>query len=241
MWTFFKNLFSDTGTPPPPAAINPDPEHAFQSSSDGVVLLDHKLIQQKFLEIVKYYNDVVMTNTIVFSEEEILNYQKKIFKLENERNKFMKNEPATTMDVDGDFFKYILKKNEHIQATLGSYNKQLSFFYIEYKKRYDWFSITIIILSSSLSLVEGITLCFSDANAISTIISLITSTTIAVLTSILKFKNYNQTLEDVVKTKEKIHGCQAKIFTFDKELKTTIFLCNNTNEHIDDIHRGATV
>ena len=36
-------------------------------------------------------------------------------------------------------------------------------------------------------------------------------------------------MEEVVKTKEKIHNCQAKVFTFDKELKTTIFLSNNSN------------
>lgn len=265
MWSFVKNLFvsifqGPQSIPPPCAAGAPiDPELAFKNYDDefyddhviqpdkltaqiDVVTMDQKVIQEKFLEIIKYYNDVVMTNTIVFSEKEVLNYQKKIFKLEQERKKFVTADSTTSIDIDGDFFKYILKKIENIQSTLGAYNKQLSFFYIKYKKRYDWFSILIIILSSSLSLMEGITLCFSNENVISTIISLVTSTSIAVLTSVLKFKNYKEKLEEVVKTKEKIHNCQAKVFTFDKELKTTIFLNNNSNnEQRDIVHRGPYV
>ena len=265
MWTIFRNIFKsffpgarDIPSPQPRLACQLDPEQVFKNydeefyddhvpqpntlrSSEDIVLLDQKLIQQKFLEIIKYYNDVVMTNTIVFSEQEILNYQKKIFKIESEKKKFLKNDSHTVVEVDGEFFKYIMKKIENIQSTLGAYNKQLSFFYIKYKKRYDWFSILIIILSSGLSMVEGITLCFSDENVISTIISLVTSTTIAVLTSVLKFKNYKEKMEEVVKTKEKIHNCQAKVFTFDKELKTTIFLSNTNNEQRDTGHSSPNV
>ena len=100
----FKSFFPgarDIPAPQPRIQLDPrpiDPEQAFKNydeefyddhvpqpntlrSSQHIVLLDQKLIQQKFLEIIKYYNDVVMTNTIVFSEQEILNYQKKIFKI----------------------------------------------------------------------------------------------------------------------------------------------------------------
>ena len=63
----------------------------------------------------------------------------------------------------------------------------------------------------------------------STIVSLVVSTSIAVMTSVLKFKNYKEKLEELVKMREKIHNCQAKLFTFDKELKTTIFLSSNTS------------
>ena len=38
-------------------------------------MVDQKQIQEKFLDIVKYYNDVIMTNTMVFSEEEVLEYK----------------------------------------------------------------------------------------------------------------------------------------------------------------------
>jgi hypothetical protein len=88
-------------------------------------------------------------------------------------------------------------------------------------------------MSSSLSLIEGITLCFSEENTPSTIVSLIVSTSIAVMTSVLKFKNYKEKLEELVKLREKIHNCQAKLFTFDKELKTTIFLSPNISNNVE--------
>ena len=127
----------------------------------------------------------------------------------------------------------MIKKVENLQSTLGSYNKQLSFFYNKYKLIYDWVSIVIIIMSSSLSLVEGITLCFSEENVPSTIVSLMVSTSVAVMTSVLKFKNYKEKLEELVKMREKIHNCQAKLFTFDKELKTTIFLSSNNSNNVE--------
>jgi hypothetical protein len=195
--------------------------------------LDKKLIQEKFLDIIKYYNDVVMTNTMVFSEDELLEYQKKIFKIEEIRKNFTKNDEPSIIHVDGEFFKYIIKKVESIQQTLGTYNKQLSYFYNRHKVTYDTMSILIIVMSSSLSLIEGITLCFSEENVASTIVSLLISTSIAVLTSVLKFKNIKEKLEELVKMKEKIHSCQGKLFTFDKELKTTLFLSGtNSNERV---------
>lgn len=247
MWNtfknFFRNLFGPSDTPPR-ARAREDPEHAFKNYDEefytditnqpevftpGEVAMDQRQIQEKFLDIIKYYNDVIMTNTMVFPETEVLEYQKKIFRIEKERKKFSKCEKNTVIDVQGDFFKYVIKKVENLQSTLGSYNKQLSFFYNKYKNIYDWVSILIIVLSSSLSLVEGITLCFSEENTASTIVSLMVSTTIAVLTSVLKFKNYKEKLEELVKMREKIHNCQAKLFTFDKELKTTIFLSSNNS------------
>lgn len=252
MWNifinFFKNLFR-TIESQPQSRTSQDPEHAFKNYDEeyytditnqpevftpGEVVVDQKQVQEKFLDIIKYYNDVIMTNTMVFPEDEVLEYQKKIFKIDKERKKFSKCEKNTVIDIQGDFFKYVIKKIENLQTTLGSYNKQLSFFYNKYKNIYDWVSMIIIVLSSSLSLVEGITLCFSEENTISTIVSLMVSTTIAVLTSVLKFKNYKEKLEELVKMREKIHNCQAKLFTFDKELKTTIFLSSNNS--IKDEH-----
>jgi hypothetical protein len=237
-------LFGPSNDIPPRSRAKEDPEHAFKNYDEEFytditnqpevftpeeVVMDQRQIQEKFLDIIKYYNDVIMTNTMVFPENEVLEYQKKIFRIEKERKKFSKCEKNTVIDVQGDFFKYVIKKVENLQSTLGSYNKQLSFFYNKYKNVYDWVSILIIVLSSSLSLVEGITLCFSEENTVSTIVSLVVSTTIAVLTSVLKFKNYKEKLEELVKMREKIHNCQAKLFTFDKELKTSIFLSSNNS------------
>ena len=255
MWTyiksFFRNLFTSEQIQHRPQGdlhrARDIPEDAFRHHDeeyytdtvqapntyevDDALSMDRRLIQQKFLEIIKYYNDVIMTNTMVFSEEELLEYQKKIFEIEKERRKFIiKSDITTHLTIEEDFMKYILKKVESIQGTLGTYNKQLSFFYNKYRVTYDSVSIIIIVLSSSLSLIEGITLCFEESNTISTIVSLVVSTTIAVLTSILKFKNIKEKIEEVVKMREKIHNCQAKLYTFDKELKTTIFLSTNDNK-----------
>lgn len=255
MWTyiksFFKNLFTSEQVPTSPQGDLPRareiPEDAFRHHDEEYytdtirapnnyeveeeVTMDRQLVRQKFLEIIKYYNDVIMTNTMVFSEQELLEYQKKIFEIEKERKKFIiKSDITSHLSIEEDFLKYILKKVESIQGTLGTYNKQLSFFYNKYRVTYDSTSIIIIVLSSSLSLIEGITLCFSESNTISTIISLVVSTTIAILTSILKFKNIKEKIEEVVKMREKIHNCQAKLYTFDKELKTTIFLSANNNK-----------
>ena len=247
MWSAVRSIFKfffPANDQPSVRARCADPESAFKTYDEEFyadvsrqpevynpqdIVVDQKQIQEKFLDIVKYYNDVIMTNTMVFSEEEVLEYQKKIFKIEKERKNYSKCEKHTVIDVDGDFFKYIIKKVENLQSTLGSYNKQLSFFYNKYKLIYDWVSIVIIFMSSSLSLVEGITLCFSEENVASTIVSLVVSTSIAVMTSVLKFKNYKEKLEELVKMREKIHNCQAKLFTFDKELKTTIFLSSNNS------------
>ena len=122
MWSLIRGIFksifpSPSNHPPVQAHREPDPEQAFKNydqefyddhvlqpdtlrSSEDIVLLDQKAIQQKFLEIIKYYNDVVMTNTMVFSETEVLNYQKQLFKLENERKNFMKSDPSTIVEVD---------------------------------------------------------------------------------------------------------------------------------------------
>lgn len=248
-FNFLKTIFVRENYTPSQKKSHPDPEIAFRTYDenyyDDVVdgertysvepseSLDKVRIQEKFLDIIKYYNDVVMTNTMVFSEDELLEYQKKIFKIEEIRKNFTKNDVPSVIHVDGEFFKYIIKKVESIQHTLGTYNKQLSYFYNRHKVMYDTVSIMIIIMSSSLSLIEGITLCFSEENVASTIVSLIVSTSIAVMTSVLKFKNIKEKLEELVKMKEKIHSCQGKLFTFDKELKTTLFLsANNNNERV---------
>lgn len=183
--------------------------------------------QSRFMEIIKYYNDVIMTNTLVFSEEEILKAQKLIHDIESERGKLYNpvagNSP-NSMVSDSDFFRYILKKVENLQTVLEYQHKQLSYFYTKYKKEYHNVSILVIFLSSSMSMVEGVTLLFDPHNKISSVMMLAMSSTIAITTSILKFRNTKERLEGIIKMKEKIQMCQAKLFTFDKDVKTTLFI-----------------
>ena len=183
--------------------------------------------QSRFMDIIKYYNDVIMTNTLVFSEEEVLKAQKLIHDIESKRGKLYNpvvgNSP-NSMVTDSDFFRYILTKVEHLQTMLEYQHKQLSYFYTKYKNEYHNVSILVIFLSSSMSLVEGITLLFDPHNKVSSVMMLGMSSTIAITTSVLKFRNTKERLEEIIKMKEKIQMCQAKLFTFDKDIKTTLFL-----------------
>lgn len=183
--------------------------------------------QAKFMEIVKYYNDVIMTNTLVFSESQVLKAQKMIHDIECERMKIynpLDGQKPGTMETNDDFFRYIIKKVEGLQSLLEYQHKQLSYFYTKYKREYHNVSVMVIFLSSTMSLVEGVSLIFDPTNKISPVVTLGMSTTIAITTSILKFRNTKERIEGIIKMKEKIQMCQAKLFTFDKEVKTSLFL-----------------
>jgi len=88
-----------------------------------------------------------------------------LFRIDQERNKYrLHDEYKSRIDIPEDFLSYVLKKVESIQESLGTFNKHLGFFYNRNRLTYDSISITIIVLSSSLSLTEGITLIFSEEN-----------------------------------------------------------------------------
>lgn len=186
-----------------------------------------KVYQEKFLEIIKYYNDVVMTNTIVFPEDELLKNERIIKKMNDERDAINPRRPKVRVNTNNRFFQYTLTKVNDLQKQLSDYDKQLSFFYNRYKRTYDLVSIATIICSSSLSFIEGVTLLYEESNTPSTIVSLCVSSSIAIMTSVLKFKNIKEKLEEIVKTKEKVGNCQARLFTFDKEIKTSLFINDN--------------
>jgi hypothetical protein len=234
---FINTFFSPQPEREPVEAVQPD---QIDDKKDFTVSetnhLDKKMFQEKFLELVKYYNETVMMNTMVFSEEELLEYQKKIYEIEIIRRTLkLPSDSSSVIQTDSDFFKYIIKKVKGIQKTLSTYNKQLTYFYNRHRALYDTVSVSIIVLSSSMSMIQSLTLCFpSKYDTVSTAFTLVISTSIAVLTSVLKFKNIKEKLEELVRMKEKVHNCQAKLFTFDKELKTSLFLCSNNsnNEHL---------
>jgi hypothetical protein len=221
--TCSKPFAYDEEAPPPKASSSPLVDKPYKFINTNVNQED---CRSKFMEIIKYYNDVIMTNSLVFSESQVLKAQKMIHEIECERNKLYTPTGGlnNSMVTDSDFFRYILKKIENLQNLLEYQHKQLSYFYTKYKKEYHNVSILVIVLSSTMSLVEGITLLFDPYNKVSPVIMMGMSSTIAITTSILKFRNTKERLEGIIKMKEKIQMCQAKIFTFDKEVKTSLFV-----------------
>ena len=47
---------------------------------------------------------------------------------------------------------------------------------------------------------------------------------IGMLTSLTKFFNLKTKTEDIIKIREKVYNCNTKIFSFDKNLKSTLYL-----------------
>lgn len=181
-------------------------------------------IQTEFMEIVNYFNETIMTNKLIVSSR----LQQKFEKLQSPvtlppSSKTQVSPPPWEND---DFYSYIFRKNKDIQNDLFTYNRKLSYFYLYNKKVYEVCSIILIVLSSSLALIEGIALCF-DPVVHTTIVTLVISMTIGVLTSVLKFFNFKNETEDIVKIKEKVNTCSAKIYTFDKKLKSQLYLKYN--------------
>jgi len=103
------------------------------------------------------------------------------------------------------------------------YNEELSFYYVYYKNVYDVCSVLIIVLSSCITLIEGISLCF-DPVIYTNITILLLGTTISIITSVLKYFNFKNKTEEIIKLKEKVYNCQTKIFLFDKRVKSELFL-----------------
>ena len=195
-----------------------------------------KTFQEKFLGIVKYYNEVVMGNGIIFCEHSILQFQIHNDTIDKKRSKFMEIKPTSQFVTKTHFDKYILAKIEDLQSNLLTYNKQLAFFYKKYRTIYDTLSIIIIVLSSSLAFIEGVSLLLNYQGVFLALLVLVFSTSIAIITSILKFKNLKEKIELIVTTREKVNTCQANLFTFDKEFKTHLFLSDGIILH-DDEHK----
>lgn len=188
-------------------------------------------VRSEFLDIIKYYNDVVMTSPVILGHSKKYELSNRFFKGSEFKN--------LTCDKRNDFFDYIIKKNENVQKNLNEYTKTLVYFYKKYKKYYDNITIFNIILSTSLPLFEMLSLMFVNDTKEINVLCMCISTLLAISTSALKVKNYKEKIEDIVKVKEKVYACQGKIFTFDKKIKSWLCLsdtiiknstCNN-NEH----------
>ena len=182
---------------------------------------DEMTIQKKFLEHVNLFNEVVMSNKIIFS----INLKKKYLKqkiIQTDKSSIIVNYPWEN-DM---FYVYICKKAEEMQKSIMEYKDELSFYYSHYKRKYNSCSIIVIVVSSCIPLVEGISLCFEPVVA-TNILVLILGTLVSVLTSLLKFLNYKNKMEEIVRIREKINTCEAKIFYFDKRLKSKLYVIHS--------------
>ena len=179
---------------------------------------DGELIKKEFLENVNYFNEIIMSNKIVFSSR-----LKDMYDKANENNENKSNNKKPRPWMNDKFLLYVFQKTDEIQHTLIVYNEELSFYYVYYRNVYDLCSVLIIVLSSCITLVEGISLC-CDPIIYTNITILLLGSIISIITSVLKYFNFKNKTEEIIKLKEKIYNCQTKIFLFDKKIKSELFL-----------------
>ena len=77
--------------------------YEIESDHISIDIEGSKIYQEKFLEIIKYYNDVVMTNTIVFPEAELLRNEKIIKKMNDEREAINPKRPKVHVKTNNKF------------------------------------------------------------------------------------------------------------------------------------------
>ena len=193
--------------------------------------------RKEFLDVVKFFNEVVMSNPVVMDMRALMKYKKLIaeYTSEQDTHTFISNNgQSIPHEKKNKFYEYIIQKNDSIQVILSEYLGKLNFYYTKYKKNYDNITLLNVIMSSGLTFIEALSLTLNKSKAFS-IISITISTGLAISTSYLKIKNYKEKLENIVKAQEKIHNCQAKLFTFDKKMKSHLCLSDTRvkkSEHI---------
>ncbi len=198
------------------------------------------------MKILKFYNEIIKVSPLIVSNEDILNYKKKKIKYLEEEKKLENYFKVPKVDMSYElgepdshsleeniyklnipenkktrFNVYILKKINDLENDLQEFLDKLDYFYLKYKKHYDRFAFYNIFASTGVTLIESISLLFRPQVYI-TIVTILISTSVALSTAVLKLKNYKERIEEIVKTTEKVYSCQAKLFTFDKEIKTRL-------------------
>jgi hypothetical protein len=231
-----------------------------KSSDTYTENLNEHDILKKFMDILKHFNDIVKTNPLIVHHSDLLRYKRKYVKFKTEFDHLTQqtnfhdidmltevNEPESfcpsprrkrcvlniPLSKKTRFNVYIFKKIHDLETELEHLSDEMEYFYIKYKKYYDRFSISTIIMSSSLSLIQGAALMVRPTLNIS-VVTLVLSTTIVISTTVLKFKNYKEKIELIVKMTEKIYTCQSKLYTFDKYLKALLNMSDDTSLNIND-------
>lgn len=199
--------------------------------------MTQEVFKERFVEIIKSYNDVIMNKTLVIKTKSDILKSKAMEKciqcmyslcLDDEQCPM--DTCSSCFDVEGtpQVLAYILKKLNDMKKKINDYDNQLNIQYKQSKTFYDWFSIFIIFISCSLSFVEGTSLIIGMPPMATTLTSLGCGTSITFMTAFIKFKNYKENMEKIVMTKEKIQSCHSKIYTLDKEIK--LFLISKVDD-----------
>ena len=215
-------------------------------SEQGEFCVSEEDILEKFMKILKFYNEIIKVSPLIVSDEDLLNYKKKKIKYLEEEKKLENYFKVPRVDMSHElgepdshsleeniyklnipenkktrFNVYILKKINDLENDLQEFLDKLDYFYLKYKKYYDRFAFYNIFASTGVTLIESISLLFRP-QVYTTIVTILISTSVALSTAVLKLKNYKERIEEIVKTTEKVYSCQAKLFTFDKEIKTQL-------------------
>ena len=184
-------------------------------------------INEEFVDHINYFNEI-MANRIVVSKK----LQKKF--LDNTKDReIIKKATGNYPWINNHFYTYVFRKIDNIKTKLVNYNDELGFYCLHYKRMYDINSVIILVLSSCITLVEGISLCFEPV-IYTNIIVLLLGTLVSVITAVLKFYNFKGKTEEIVKLCEKINVCEAKFFLLDKKLKSRLFIEYEENSNSVD-------
>ena len=203
-------------------------------SEHEVPLVNENDVLKKFLKIIKFYNEIIKSAPLIVSNHDLIVYMKQQNEYDSILNKFEDKVPHTEIDKINipdekktRFNVYILKKINDLERDLTDFSRKLDYFYLRYKKYYDYFSFYNIFAATSLTLIESVSLMFPP-QVYTGIFSIFIGSSIAVSTAVIKLKNYKENIETIVKTREKVYSCQAQLFTFDKFMKSSL----NMNEQL---------
>lgn len=230
------------------------------SENDYKHPLSDNEIMEKFMKILKFYNEIIKSNPLIVSDQDYLKYKKQQKKHFDELKNFdsVKEYPTVnfnaevgehkidleTHDIDPTryvlnipehektrFNVYILKKINDLENDLEEFLLKLNYFYLKYKKYYDNFSLYNIFAATSMTLIESISLMFKP-QVYTGVVAIVLSTSVALSTAVLKLKNYKDRIEEIVKTTEKVYSCQAQLFTFDKRIKAQLNMSKKNDEDL---------
>uniref|UniRef100_A0A6C0L153 SMODS and SLOG-associating 2TM effector domain-containing protein n=1 Tax=viral metagenome TaxID=1070528 RepID=A0A6C0L153_9ZZZZ len=169
--------------------------------------------------------------------------------IHNEFNK--RNKKIIEQKVDDRLkmnIKYEREFKEHLQKKLNKLDTRLNILqmkYNNYKKWYDRFNIMIIIISSILSVYEAlrneINKFIEDESPIEVLFNMIPigiSSSITCSAAIIKFKKYQEKMENMQFTREKVIMAISKI----KTVQETLWFINDTDfevikkKYLDDVY-----
>lgn len=197
--------------------------------------------QEEFIKVFKDFSDVINDNVLIIGEKFLYKYKKThneyVKKLNRENKdecgKFVNAKEKDPPWKQYDEFNYMVSKIERLQKQLEEHLRVLDYYYIHHKWWYDRISTVIILISSGMSFFEAVSMSFNFGRY-QKVGTVFISTSIAALTSILKFKNYKEKAEEIVRIKEKVLASQSKLYLFEKDLKSKLYLYNKDEEPPDN-------